>query len=315
MVAAAQGGYEHAEPLFVKAADIHRRYRAPFEEAETLHYWARVLLAAGDRVRALQKLDGATELYRRHGAGEPWLQRVQADRARAQSAGLELRVARALEPAHWPAVTRDGAAGAAGLAGIFLQQGEYWTLSWAGHESRLKHRKGFDYLVRLLQYPGREFAAADLTAAIDPGVAHNNAPTARSASEAHQANATIARGLGDAGAARDATAKVQHRRRLEDLRAELEQAEQRNDLGRAEQAGAEIEFIQAEVIAAVGLGGRDRKSASHAERARLAVTKAIKAALNRIRDVNPGLGRHLSLSIQTGYFCAYRPKHSVTWKL
>ncbi len=64
-----------------------------------------------------------------------------------------------------------------------------------------------------------------------------------------------------------------------------------------------MEFIQAQVAAAVGLGGRDRKSASHAERTRLAVTKAIKAALGRIRHADPELGRHLSVSIQTGYFC------------
>jgi hypothetical protein len=45
-----------------------------------------------------------------------------------------------------------------------------------------------------------------------------------------------------------------------------------------------------------------------AERARLAVTKRIKAALTKIRAANPALARHLSGAITTGYFCSYTPK-------
>jgi non-specific serine/threonine protein kinase len=113
----------------------------------------------------------------------------------------------------------------------------------------------------------------------------------------------------------DATAKAQYKHRLEDLRGELELAEHGNDIGRAEKARAEIHFIQGEVAAAAGLGGRDRKASSHAERARLAVTKAIKAALSLIRGIDPELGRHLSVSIRTGYFCSYLPGQPITWQL
>ena len=44
------------------------------------------------------------------------------------------------------------------------------------------------------------------------------------------------------------------------------------------------------------------------ERARLAVTKRIKAAIDRIRHANPALARHLAGAITTGYFCSYAPK-------
>jgi tetratricopeptide (TPR) repeat protein len=86
-VAAAEARFETADQQFASAVEIFRRYRVPFEQAETLHYWGRTLLAAGDRERGFQKLDAATEIYQRHGAGERWLERVQADRLRAQSAG------------------------------------------------------------------------------------------------------------------------------------------------------------------------------------------------------------------------------------
>ena len=317
VVAAADRRFEAAYPHFASAVEIYRRYQMPFEEAETLHYWGRALIAAGVRGAALEKLDAASEIYWRHRAGERWLERVEADRSQAHSGGKfaerEPRAAQTAGSRDGVGVARNGDRSAAELAGTLRKQGEYWTLSRAGHESRLKHRKGFDYLVRLLRDPDREFAATDLIAGQDAD--GRGSATASVVSQAHQANATIARGLGDAGAALDATAKAQYKRRLEDLRDELELAGQHNDIGRAEQARAEIEFIQAEVAAAVGLGGRDRKSASHAERARLAVTKAIKAALGRIRDADPELGRHLSLSIQTGYSCAYRPQQPVTWQL
>jgi hypothetical protein len=49
--------------------------------------------------------------------------------------------------------------------------------------------------------------------------------------------------------------------------------------------------------------------ADHAsvERARLAVTKAIKVALARIAAVHPGLGRHLIVTVRRGYSCVYLP--------
>ena len=43
------------------------------------------------------------------------------------------------------------------------------------------------------------------------------------------------------------------------------------------------------------------------ERARLAVTKAIKIALARIAAAHPGLGRHLSATVRRGYSCVYLP--------
>jgi hypothetical protein len=198
------------------------------------------------------------------------------------------------------------------MSGAFRKEGEYWTVAWAKSESKLKHRKGLDYIAYLLRHPGQEFGAIDLISAIQPG---GLAKGSTSRDGTHQEHDGIARSLGDAGAILDATAKEQYKRRLQDLREDLESAERDNDLSGADKARAEIEFIEGEVVAAVGLGGRDRKSSSHAERARLAVTKAIKTAISRIREVDSELGKHLSLSIQTGYFCTYVPAQPITWRL
>ena len=69
--------------------------------------------------------------------------------------------------------------------------------------------------------------------------------------------------------------------------------------------------------AASGLGGRRRTSGSSDERARVAVRKAVVAALARIAETDPWLGRHLNDRVHTGLECRYEsdPDHPVRWLL
>jgi hypothetical protein len=95
------------------------------------------------------------------------------------------------------------------------------------------------------------------------------------------------------------------------------EAEGFNDPGRAAKAAAERDFLVDELARAVGLGGRDRRAASHAERARLNVTRAIRAAMANLARANPPLGRHLAVTIRTGRYCSYTPdpRAPITWEL
>ena len=122
--------------------------------------------------------------------------------------------------------------------------------------------------------------------------------------------------LGDAGALLDATAKAAYQARLAELGAEPEEAEAGNDPARASRARAEREFLVAELARAVGLGGRDRRAASHAERARLNVTRAIRAAVANLARDHPSLGRHLAATVRTGRYCSYipDPRAPITWE-
>ena len=69
--------------------------------------------------------------------------------------------------------------------------------------------------------------------------------------------------------------------------------------------------------ASTGLGGRRRTSGSTEERARVAVRKAIVAALARVAETDPWLGRHLRDHVRTGVECRYEPDpdHPVRWLL
>jgi len=73
--------------------------------------------------------------------------------------------------------------------------------------------------------------------------------------------------------------------------------------------------IEAHLRSVTGLGGRSRKSGSTTERARVAVRKAIVAALGKGAEVQPELGRHLYERVSTGTTCRYEPDPSVTWLL
>ena len=181
----------------------------------------------------------------------------------------------------------------------FRYEGDYWTLAFGGRMCRLRDAKGLHHIAHLLGRPGEYIAASDLLAALERGAA----PQAAGSS-----NGQMARSVGDAGPVLDGRARTAYRRRLDELRATLDEAERFNDTGRAASARTEIEFIEDQLAAAVGLWGRDRRAASVTERARLTVTKRIKGVLERVNRRHPALGEHLTRTIRTGLLCAYLPE-------
>ncbi len=194
---------------------------------------------------------------------------------------------------------------------VFRREGEYWTVCYEGLVVRLKDAKGLRHLARLLAHPAREFHATDLEAA--DRQAAPVGPRERAGDGELQARPD----LGDAGELLDAQAKAAYKARLDELRAELEEAEGDNDPARAAKARSELDFLVGELARAVGLGGRDRRAASHAERARLNATRAIRAAMANLARANPSLGRHLASTIRTGRYCSYTPdpRAPIDWEL
>ena len=190
---------------------------------------------------------------------------------------------------------------------LFLRQNDYWIIRYHGHTALLKSTRGLHYLAVLLRDPGREFHVRELLArpmdASTPAAAvvlHG-----RVTGEPHAGIPVL-----------DAQAKAEYKRRLNELRQDLNEAERFNDLQRKTEAQNELQAIADYLASAVGLGGRDRKTCSDAERARSAVTKCIKKAIQKIGEAIPSLGYHLAARIKTGYFCSYNPHpdRPVAWK-
>ena len=263
---------------------------------------------------AVLDVDEARMLARRNEPGDVERARelLQRGLARAEEVGvprLDERLARAaaLLPTH------DGGPTAAEPAqgpasAVLAREGDVWRLDYEGRVLRVRDAKGMRHLALLLANPGVEFHAVDVATAAEGGAA----PPSESAE-----GLAVRAGTGDAGPALDSQAKAEYRSRLEDLRAEIEEAESFNDPERAARAREEMDFIAHELSAAVGLGGRDRKVASAAERARVNVTRALRREIRRIADEDAGLGRELETTVRTGTFCAYEPdpRRPVAWEV
>jgi hypothetical protein len=194
--------------------------------------------------------------------------------------------------------------------GVFRKEGEYWTVGYGGNSFRLKDSKGLGYLAHLLRHPGVEFHVLDLVGGIasreedEIGQSAQGLPQGTEDLEKARIHVTS---LGDAGEMLDEQAKAAYRRRLSELREELEEAKELGREERAEQAEEEIEALTRELSRAVGLGGRNRRAASASERARQSITKTIKAVVERIAQSDAALGDIFSRCINTGTFCSYQP--------
>src|SRR4029077_12587847 len=130
----------------------------------------------------------------------------------------------------------------------------------------LKNMKGLHYIAYLLAHPGEQFHVHELAAVVDHATqAGDTSP--------RDSELRVANDLGDAGAILDRRAKTEYRSRRVELQGELAQAEAANDVGRAERILEELEMLEEQLARAVGLGGRDRKAADHAERTRTRVGK------------------------------------------
>jgi DNA-binding response OmpR family regulator len=198
---------------------------------------------------------------------------------------------------------------------VFHREGEYWTIAYQGTVCRVRDTLGLRYLAFLLSAPHRQVHVLDLVASVESSL-ENAAPEGKDPAVLEESGVRVSR-LGDAGEILDSQAKATYKRRLEELREELEEAQAFGDQERIARVQQEIDFLTEEIVSGIGLGGRDRRAASAAERARVNVTRAIKAALQRLSTHHSALGLYLTCTINTGTFCSYTPDIQLPspWKL
>ena len=145
--------------------------------------------------------------------------------------------------------------------------------------------RGFGYLRELVRRPGQPVSALDLVGA-GKGVA-------------------VESGVGDL---LDKAAIKAYRQRLRDLDEDLTEAAEWSDLGRLEAIQSERDALLSELTRATGLSGRARTAGASQERARVAVKKAVSAAIERVGTVDGRLAHHLQTRIRTGVTCVYEPE-------
>jgi hypothetical protein len=171
------------------------------------------------------------------------------------------------------------------------RDGKWWDAAHGGARVRLQDSKGLAYLADLIANAGTERHALDLVdrvEGVDPGGIDR-------------------RRLGDAGELLDAQARTAYRHRIEALRSQADEAIEAGMLERAEAIQDELDQLVAQLAAAFGIGGRERRAASAAERARLNVTRAVRAAIARLAEALPEPGTELARHVRTGVYCSYAP--------
>jgi hypothetical protein len=173
----------------------------------------------------------------------------------------------------------------------FRRFGRQWRIELNGRTALVDNSVGMRHLAILIANPGYEIPSDELAAGAGrPGT--------------HSGNS----GAISVQPMLDDVAKQDYKRRLSELQAEIDEAESMSEMERTAALRAERDWLIDELAAATGLGGRSRRFADGAERARIAVGKAIRRALSRITEADPVIGEELRATVQTGLRCCYRPK-------
>jgi hypothetical protein len=199
---------------------------------------------------------------------------------RARAHPLEARLRRETEAAFRVRAT-ERAPVLTPPAVCFVQEAELWTVTAYGTRIHLKDSRGVSMLARLVAAPHDEVHVLELSGA-----------------------AVVEEGLD----AVDDKARDAYRRRVEELREDLAEATQLNDLGQVTHVRQELEAIEDELSRSVGIGGRPRRVGHAAERARSNVQRRITDAIAKIAEALPPLGEHLKKCVRTGTFCSYVPE-------
>ncbi|WP_448621566.1 hypothetical protein [Geodermatophilus sp. URMC 65] len=166
------------------------------------------------------------------------------------------------------------------------RRGRKWEVQLGHRTAVVGDSVGMKHLNTLIGHAGREISALDLAQGAPP------------ADTPHPARAAASR-----QPQLDEVAMRNYRRRVAQLRAQIDEYDAMNDLAHAAKARTERDWLITELQAAAGLSGRVRHFTHDAERARIAVTKAIHRALDRLEATDPTIGAELRSRVQTGLRC------------
>jgi hypothetical protein len=260
-------------------------FQAALQHNQALGHWPAVVLS---RHRLGQALT------RRGSDGDAAAAAVQLAAAAEEAARLGM----ALPRVNW-GKSLDRSAGAAPkgeplASPVCRRLGQRWQVQFRGRTAAVADCVGMGYLATLLAHPGREIPAIELAGRADrlPGRPEDRAVN----------------GGGSRQELLDGVAVREYRRRLSELQADIDDYELMNDPERAAQARAERDWLVGQLESAAGLGGRIRHFSDDTERARIAVSKAIHRAIDRLSAADPVIGAELLAGLQTGLRCSFRPQ-------
>jgi hypothetical protein len=199
---------------------------------------------------------------------------------------------------------------------IFRKNGDYWSITYKGQQlPPMSDQVGFAYISLLLQSPMQPIAPLQLVQLVRRNLLskgrHNNKPikgeeqvstTNQNTSSPYASDDIL-----------DERARIEIGEALKKLMKKREEAEQSRDSYRVHEIQKEIDETVEHYAPTIGLGGKSRKFNQDDEKARSSVKKAINRACEKISKECASLARHLTICIETGYSCSYKPHPEIEW--
>lgn len=212
---------------------------------------------------------------------EPARARELLGEARAEAAAMGLVELVALIDRRHGEPRATTTAAAAQRTFTITREGEYYTIATERGTLRFKATRGFQYLELLVARAGADIHVLELVGSLEAD-------------------------RGDAGTLVDRQSLGAYRQRVDVLRDAIEAAEDRGDTEGAERARTELDALATELARGTRPGGTLKRSDSAVDRARSAVQRRLKDAIERIEDQDAELGGWLRRVVHTGNHCSFR---------
>jgi hypothetical protein len=182
---------------------------------------------------------------------------------------------------------------------VFEHTGNIYRIIGFGESGLVKSLLGFDYIQRLIAAPRQPIAMLELAgSATDP----------RIVTDQRTRQPVL-----------DKEAKDRLSREYAELKAELERAQDNNDLGETERLQTELAALEEQMRAATGIRGRPRDLNNPLDTLRANIHGALKRAYELLRKSAPPMAKlaehfEASISSESGCFI-YRPAaQEITWQ-
>jgi len=196
---------------------------------------------------------------------------------------------------------------------LFRQSADGWEISYKDEKKFfLKDTKGLNCLAHLLAKQHQSISVLALGATEEKHLPPDTPYSKMSEDELESQGLH----LGDKGDdILDAEAKKDYMNRIKELDEEMASAALQEDDENEDVLQTEKDEILHQLQKGTGLGGKPRKFSGDTERARSNLTNHIKRAVEKIRQQNPELAKHLDDTIETRNHCVYRPGGDMRWKM
>jgi len=170
---------------------------------------------------------------------------------------------------------------------------------------------GFNYIQQLLMNQEKEISAVNLNSIYSTAKASKSAPIC---GEIISEGLDTSKSIQNYEQSIDNKALSQYRQKITELKDDIEEAQEFNDIETESSLREALDFIQAEIYKNTSNSGKPKNINAAEKKVKDAVSRNIRNAISKLHAKYPELASHLTAHISTGKECTYSPDKKVHWK-